>query len=499
MGIQLSDLIQYRWLFQMIFVLGIGGTFQYGFQIAVISGPSLFIKSFINQTWQDRYNSTISEKTLTLLWSSIVSAYSVGGLLGCLIAESLTAKYGKMKCQMCNNLVALGGALLVGFSRMAGSFEMILLGRLFYGFSAGLGLSIHLQYLGEIAPKRLRGFTNTTATISTTVGKLAGQIFGLRELLGNESWWPLLLALTGITALFQLVMLPFFPETPPYLLLQKGDLEGCRKVMKQLWGDKDHQTEVDDLLKEQAVRKSSRYLTPLELLRDRSLRWQCYLMVFLVLTIQLSGINAIYFYSYDVFHTAGFAADRIPYLTLGIGASDAIAAMLCSFLIERMGRKRLLLSGYGLMASALGLLTVTLSFQEFSYWVPYCSVMLIFLYIIFFGSGTAGVTLSIIVEIFTQASRAAAFVFVGSLNWVGINLIAVIFPYIVEGIGQFCFLIFVGFIVASWIFSFLFLPETKSKSTLEIMQEFNKLNFGSKHVHPTLEKMQEASEKCSRL
>ncbi|XP_030075214.1 solute carrier family 2, facilitated glucose transporter member 11 isoform X2 [Microcaecilia unicolor] len=487
MGSLLSDLAQYRLLIQLIFVLGIGGTFHHGFHIAVINAPSLYIKSFINDTWQKRYNSTMDEKTLTVLWSSVVSFYSVGGLLGSLMTEYLTGKYGKMKCQLWNNVLVLAAALLMGFCRMADSFEMILIGRLLYGFSAGFGLNIHMQYLGEIAPKRLRGLTNSTATIFATVGKLVGQILGLSEILGTKSWWPLLLAITSITALIQLVTLPCFPETPAYLLIQKEDTESCRKVMKQLWGNKDHQEELADLLKEKDLRKTKSQMTPLDLLRDRSLRWQQYLM-----------LTMIYFYSYDVFHTAGFSLEEIPYLTLGIGASETIATVLCWSLIERMGRKTLLLCGYGLMAFSLGLLTVTLSLKDYYSWIPYCSLGLIFLYILFFGSGT-GASVAIISEIFTQSSRAAAFVFIGSFTWVGIYLIAMIFPFIVESMGQYCFLIFLSCIVSSWIVIFLFLPETKAKSSLEIMMEFNKLNFGSEHIRSTSENPHEASEKCSRL
>nr|XP_033811886.1 solute carrier family 2, facilitated glucose transporter member 11-like [Geotrypetes seraphini] len=490
--------VQYRLLILLIFVLGIGGSFHHGFHIAVINAPSLYIKSFINETWQNRYNSTVNEKTLKVLWSSVVSMFSVGGFLGSLMMEYLTGKYGKMKCQMWNNIVVLGGSLLMGFCTMAGSFEMILFGRLLFGFSAGLGLSIHLQYLAEIAPKRLRGLTNTTAAIFGTVGKLTGQILGLREILGTKFWWPLLLACTCITALIQFVTLPCFPETPPYILIQKEDIEGCKKVMQQLWGNKDHQGELADLLKEQALRKTKNQMTPLHLLRDRSLRWQRYFLVFLVLSFQFSGVNAIYFYSYDVFRTAGFSLEEIPYLTLGIGASEAIATVLCCFVIERMGRKKLLLSGYGLMAFSLGLLTVTLSLKDYYSWVPYCSLGLIFLYILFFGVG-AGVSLSIMSEIFTQSSRAAAFVIIGSLNWAGIYVISVIFPFIVDSMGQYCFLIFLGFIVSSWIFNFLFLPETKGKSSMDIMMEFNKLNFGSAYTHSASENPQEANEKCSVL
>nr|XP_033810928.1 solute carrier family 2, facilitated glucose transporter member 11-like isoform X2 [Geotrypetes seraphini] len=490
MGTLLSDLVQYQLLFIMICVLGIGGSFHYGFQISVVNAPSPFIKSFINETWQTRYNSYVSENICTLLWSSIVSIYSIGGVIGALAAGYLSQRYGKKKCQLCNSLIPVGAALLSGLSREAGSFEMIMVGRFFLGLTSGLGLSLHAQYAGEIAPRKFRGFTNTSISIFVTIGKCFGQIFGLREILGTETLWPLLLAASGISSAIQLVTLPFFPESPPYLLMQKGNKEACIKAIKQLWGEGDHHDEIEDMMREQAARKGTKILSILELLREKSLRWQLYCVFALIIALQLCGINAIYFYSYDVFQKAGFPPDKIPYITLGVGICEVTSVILCSLLVERFGRKTLLLSGYVLMILTLGLLTVTLSLQKQFSWMPFCSVALIFMFNISFGAGPGGVSITMCVEMFGQSSRAAAFVIVGFLNWIGLYLLGMIFPYIAAGLGHFCFLIFLGITAISGIFAYLFLPETKGKSILEISEEFNKLNFRRKHDRVTTEDFQ---------
>ncbi|XP_026517641.1 solute carrier family 2, facilitated glucose transporter member 11-like, partial [Terrapene carolina triunguis] len=188
-----------------------------------------YIKNFINDTWQERYHSDIDEQTLTLLWSFIVSTFSIGGFLGAISSRYLSAKYGKKKCLTFNNLLLIAAAFFWGFSKMAKSFEMILIGRFLCGFNSGLGCCLHGQYLGEISPKKLRGFTSATLSLFANMGKCLGQIAGLSELLGTESLWPLLMAISGIAASVQLVTLPFFPESPPYLLMQKGDMEGCQE------------------------------------------------------------------------------------------------------------------------------------------------------------------------------------------------------------------------------------------------------------------------------
>ncbi|XP_053555768.1 solute carrier family 2, facilitated glucose transporter member 5 [Bombina bombina] len=469
--------VHYRGLFLMIFSLGIGGTFQYGFHISVLTSPSPFIKNFINSTWIHRYNNPISDSALRILWSCIVSGYCIGGIVGTAGSGYFSSIYGKKRSQLYSNLIPLVAAMLISCSKFAKSFEMILISRILYGINAGIGLNLHPQQAAEIAPKNLRGFTNTTISIFVTAGKLFGQIFGLREVLGAESQWPLLLAMSGVWSLVQLVTLPFFPESPPYLLMEKNDKEGCVTALKTLWGDRDHQSQIDEMLKEQAARKSKRNLSVQELLWEPSLRWQLYTLIALTIALQLCGVNAIYFYASEVFLAAKFPLTQIPYLTVGVGVCETFSVILSSLLVDRFGRRILLLLGYLVMVLSLALLTVSISLQERFHWLPICSVMLIFLFVISFGTGPGSTTVTVIAEMFTQESRAAAFTLVGVINWIGLLAIGMIFPFVEASMGQYCFLIFLVVIAGCGIFLFFFLPETKGKSWLEIRQDFDKLNL----------------------
>ncbi|KGL79184.1 Solute carrier family 2, facilitated glucose transporter member 11, partial [Tinamus guttatus] len=479
--------VQFRGLFQMILVLGIGGSFPYGFHISVINYPSVVtnshfifqhIRKFINETWIERKGSPLPPKTIMLLWSLIVSVYGIGGLLGSLCCGYLTTRYRKKKCQICTNLIMLVAALLMAFSKTAKSFEMILAGRFLYGVGSGFSLNIHPQYAGEISPKKLRGFTNSTVAVFLTLGKLAGQVIGLREILGGEALWPWLLASSGLSALVQLVILPFLPDSPSYLLIQKSNEEAFRKAIRKLWGEGDHQAEIDDMMKEKAAMASTKSLRVLEIIKERSLRWQLYILMTVITTLQLCAFSLcifqIYFYSFEVFHTAKFEESLIPYVSLGIGLCECLSSILCSTLIERFGRKVLLLGGYTLMCFVLALLTMTLSLQHQFFWMHYFSVVLIFLFVIFYGIGPSGATISIMVEIFSQSFRPSAFLIVGCLNWMGLFVLGMIFPVIVDSLGPFCFLIFLGILASSAIFIYMYLPETKGKSTMEIKAEFNR-------------------------
>ncbi|NWV26170.1 GTR5 protein, partial [Origma solitaria] len=231
------------------------------------------------------------QKTLTLLWSLIVSVYCIGGMIGCLCSGYLTAKFGKKKCLLFNDVVVITATLHTSFSRKAKSFEMILVGRFLEGI--GIHINAHIQYAGEISPKKLRGFISVTPTVFHALGKTVARILGLRDLLGTEDMWNVLLSFSGLVALIQLLFLPFFPESPPYLLLQKQDEAGCLKAMKQLWGEGNYQTEFNDLMEEKAITKGTKIMNVLEVLRERSVYPQLCTMLLLLLSLQLCGLSAV--------------------------------------------------------------------------------------------------------------------------------------------------------------------------------------------------------------
>ncbi|NXF47767.1 GTR9 protein, partial [Oceanites oceanicus] len=189
--------------------------------------------------------------------------------------------------------------------------------------------------------------------------------------------WNVLLSFSGLVALIQLLFLPFFPESPPYLLLQKGDKAGCLKAMKQLWGEGNYHTEFDDMMKEKAVTKGTKIMNVLEVLKEPSIYPQLSTMLLLLLSLQLCGLSA----------TASLQESVIPYVSLGVAISELTSIIFCSSIIDRFGRRILLWGGYLLMALILVLLETSLLLSDQFLWMRYCSVILIFLFIIAYGIG----------------------------------------------------------------------------------------------------------------
>ncbi|XP_035495690.1 solute carrier family 2, facilitated glucose transporter member 11b [Scophthalmus maximus] len=454
----------------------IGGTFQYGYNISVINAPTVYVQNFINATWRERYQVDISQDVLTLLWSTIVSIFTLGGLIGALIGGSLSVKLGRKGTLLVNNTFALAAALMMGLSHSTGLFELLIIGRLLIGINAGIGICVQPLYLGEIAPTAFRGAMGVGTSIFITAGILAGQVIGLKELLGREEYWPILLSTTCIPAILQLLILPRFPESPRYLLLDKGDSEGCRKALKQLHGSVDCDAEQEEIDKEKSDSAGLEVKNPWELFADRSQRWQLLTVILLNAVQQLNGINAIYFYADYVFRQSGIPEDRIPYVTVGTGACECVTALTCGLLVESLGRKALITGGYTLMSICCILITLTLSFQDASPIVPYLSMVCVFAFILSFGLGPGGVTNILTTELFTQTSRPAAYIITGAVNWCSFFFIGMVFPFIVVGLVQYCFLVFLVVCASVAIYICVVVPETKNKTFLEIQNEFQSSN-----------------------
>ncbi|VDP13874.1 unnamed protein product [Soboliphyme baturini] len=165
----------------------IGSSFVFGYNIGVMNAPEIVMKDWLNETFfTDDWSNASNEGKVSNLWALIVSVFPLGGLLGGMISGLLAEKLGSA--------------------------------------------AICPMYLTEISPISIRGMLGSTPQLTLTIGTLVSQILGLRNVLGTEMLWPLLLVLTGVPGIIQLLTLGFCPESPVHLIT-KGKVEqaGCGK------------------------------------------------------------------------------------------------------------------------------------------------------------------------------------------------------------------------------------------------------------------------------
>ncbi|XP_072831560.1 solute carrier family 2, facilitated glucose transporter member 5 isoform X4 [Vicugna pacos] len=427
-------------------IAAFGSSFQYGYNVAAINSPAELMKAFYNETYYDRIGEYMSEFSLTLLWSVSVSMFPFGGFLGSLMVGPLVNKLGRKGTLLFNNIFSIVPAILMGCSKVAESFEMIIVARLLVGICAG---------------------------------------------------WPVLLGVTGIPAALQLLLLPFFPESPRYLLIQRKDEETAKNALRRLRGWDDVDTEIEEIREEDKAEKAAGFVSVRKLFSMRSLRWQVVSIIVLMGGQQLSGVNAIYYYADQIYLSAGVKEQDVQYVTAGTGAVNVLMTVCAVFVVELLGRRFLLLLGFSICFAACCVLTAALALQDAASWVPYISITCVISYVVGHALGPSPIPALLITEIFLQSSRPAAFMVGGSVHWLSNFTVGLIFPFIQVGLGAYSFIIFAVICLLTTIYIFLVVPETKSKTFIEINRIFTKMNKVS-GVHPEKMELKDFPPSASR-
>ncbi|KAI8521450.1 Solute carrier 2, facilitated glucose transporter member 5 [Branchiostoma belcheri] len=447
------------------FVAAFGTSFQYGYSSSVVDQPANIIKEFYNQSYVSFYAVPLTESGITVLWATTVSVMCLGGLVGSFLIKPLTERFGRKGALLISNVFSVTGAILFGFSKMANSYHMVIIGRIFVGIQHALSISVVPMYLAEVSPTSLRGGISVMHQGMLTVGILLAQILGLEQILGSDTLWPVLLAFYAVPSGIQLVIMPFLPESPRYLLINKQDEEASRAALRRLRGT----SEVDDAIQEMRLEHEHEMkepkITVIALLQSRSLRPQLIMAVGVMMANQLSGINAIFAYVTSIFENAGVPEDTSAYATIGTGAVNCVVCLGSVLIIDRVGRRPLLIWPLLVMTITFALLTITQALTE-NLFCDCCPNGR-------FGSVGDGSMPGLLGgELFRQGARPAAMTIQSVTHWVCNFIIGLVFPILQEAMGAYVFLIFMVFCGVSGIYFFFRLPETKNKTFDEIQTLF---------------------------
>ncbi|XP_049458821.1 solute carrier family 2, facilitated glucose transporter member 1-like isoform X2 [Epinephelus fuscoguttatus] len=455
----------------LLFSLGTAviGSLQFGYNTGVINAPEQKLRSFFNDTWVERYGEPISAGVCTMVWSVAVAIFSVGGMVGSFSVGVMANRFGRRRSMFLVNSLAVIGGLLMGFSTICSSYEMVIAGRLIIGLFCGLFTGLTPMYVGEVSPTPLRGAFGTLHQLGVVVGILIAQIFGLEALLGSAKLWPLLLALTVAPAVLQCILLPFCPESPRFLLINLKQEEQARKALVRLRGSEDVSKDLQEMKEESAKMAMEKKVTIPELFRSAAYRQPLLIAVMLQLSQQLSGINAVFYYSTGIFDSAG--VKQPIYATIGAGIVNTVFTIVSLFLVEKAGRRTLHLLGLGGMAISALLMTISLLLKDFPV-MSYMAIIAVMLFVAMFELGPGPIPWFIVAELFSQGPRPAAMAVAGCCNWTANFLVGISFPKLVEACGPWVFLIFTAFLIIFFIFTFIKVPETKGKTFDEIARSF---------------------------
>ncbi|XP_061700149.1 solute carrier family 2, facilitated glucose transporter member 1 [Syngnathoides biaculeatus] len=444
------------------------GSLQVGYHTGNVNAPAKIIEEFFNQTWRDRYNETISEQSLTLLWSLSVSIKDFGALLGCLGVKFVADSFGRRNSILIVNCLSVLGAGLMVVSKVSESFETLILGRLLFGLFCGLVMSLNPLYIQEVSPTVLRGAFATLNQVAFASGILLGMVSGLETMLGTEKLWSMMLSLSLIPALAQYLILPFCPESPRYLLINKGQEAKADTALLRLRGSPGRVlAELQEMKGEAAHTQAA--VGVLEFFRKRSYRQPIIIVLCVNLASQLSGFNAIINYSTTMFQ-AKF--EEAKYLTLGVGTVNVVFTLVAFFLVEKAGRRRLLLIGFAFIALCNFLMTVVDLVVPLVPELASLQVLLVFSLISAYEFGPGPISWFIAGELFDQPGRSIAMAFASMLNWGGKFLLALLFPPTLKVIGGYSYLLFMVMALMGFTFAWFRVPETKGRTFDEIAESF---------------------------
>lgn len=420
------------------------GGFLFGFDTAVISG----VEKSIQQLWSlDSFSHGFT-----------VAAALIGTVAGSLLAGAPAERYGRKRMLQVIGLLYVVTSLVTALTNAWLPFVIF---RMLGGVGVGASSVVGPLYISEIAPAHNRGRLVALFQFNIVSGILIAFVSNyLLSGVGEESWrWML-----GVQAIPSLVFfgLAFMiPESPRWLALH-GRVDEARTVLNKIGEPEPEkalsqiQESVADNGKESLL--SSKYAKPITY------------AVMLAIFNQLSGINAIMYYAPRIFEMSGLSKDTALLQAISIGVTNMVFTLLAIQVIDRFGRRTLLIIGSFGMVVFLGLVAYAFfSGVTAGYYVMVCLIG----FIAFFAFSQGAVIWVFISEIFPNRVRSAGQTLGSGTHWVMAALVSWSFPIIVEGSplgGAYAFALFSVIMLLHLFFVWKVLPETKGQSLEGIQQ-----------------------------
>ncbi|TPP56221.1 Solute carrier family 2 facilitated glucose transporter member 4 [Fasciola gigantica] len=412
-------------------------------------------------------------------------------------------------------------------SKVARAFEMIIVGRVLVGFACGAYTAIGPAYLSEVAPPEIRGAAGVLNQLMVVFAIVLVQVLGLKEALCTEELWPYLFGLNAIPCVISIACLLFCPESPRYLYLTRNNEEAARKALLKLGRKPD---EIKAELKEmhEETQNVTQKIALVSFFRVRHLRWGLLIALVCQMGQQLCGINGLLYYSAELFKSTGLSSQDANYATIGIGCVFFVVTLISVFIIDRVGRRVLLIGGLLTIFVCLVVYTICLVIRTYAgvNWPAYVAIASTYIFIVGFGIGpgncvgaestfywtvftidhiyttpnrvpifgsnepacslslitshlnyfpyTGSIPWFIVAEMFTQETRDVAISLAVLVNWLCNIVVGLIFLELVKSIGIYAFLPFLVILLGVIPFLYFFLPETKGRSSAEVEAELSR-------------------------
>jgi SP family galactose:H+ symporter-like MFS transporter len=408
----------------------------FGFDTGVISGAILFIKGAFGLT-------PFAEEVL-------VSAALVGAVCGSTLSGRFTDVLGRKRAILITAAIFTVGSLLCA---IAGSLPLLIVGRLAVGIAIGVASYTAPLYISEMAPANLRGALVTLNQLAITSGILLAYV--VDAVFAPSDGWRFMFAFGAIPAIVLGLGIAVLPESPRWLLLHRRKEEAIN-VLTRIRGTQNVMPEVNEILEhaEPGHGRLADLFSPFVLP-------VLFCGVTLAVIQQVTGINTVIYYAPTIFQAAGFHSNEAAIIaTAGVGVVNVLMTVVSIPLIDKVGRRPLLLislSGMGLSLAALGI-----GFAVGGEALKFIGVLSLALYIAAFAIGLGPVFWLLISEIFPLNVRGQAASVATMANWLSNFIVSLTFLSLLNALGSvWTFILYAVLCVVGVWFCLRFVPETK--------------------------------------
>ena len=432
------------------FAVGVAalGGLLFGYDTGVISGAILFI------TKQFSLSATMEE--------IVVSSVLVGAVAGAIIGGALTGRFGRRKMIILAGIIFTASAL---GTALAPTVSLLIAARVVSGIGIGIASFISPMYIAELVPAKVRGSLVAVNMLAITSGIMVAYLVDYA--FSSSGGWRYMFGLAAIPSIALIIGMWRLPDSPRWLI-SKSKVEQARQILQRARTVSDVSPEITDIQKSMEKQGAG----GLKGLFQPSLRMPMIVGLGLAVFQQITGINTVIYYAPTIFKFAGITAAGTAILAgAGLTMVMWLFHVLAIFLMDRVGRRPLLLVGVAGQIIGLAILGAAFQFQQLASFKSYVAIGGLVIYVACFAFGLGPIFWLLISEIYPLKVRGAAMSAVTVTNWALNLVVAVTFLTLVGVLGHAgTFWLYGVIAIGAWVFLYLLVPETKGK-TLEQIEE----------------------------
>ncbi|MFQ5952823.1 MAG: sugar porter family MFS transporter [Candidatus Omnitrophota bacterium] len=427
------------------------GGMLFGYDTGVISSAILFIKK------EFMLSSTLEEIT--------VSAVLAGAVLGAFFGGKLADYFGRRKTIITAAIIFAVGSIWTAISP---NIATLIAGRIFVGVAIGVASFTAPMYISEVSPPKVRGELVSLNQLAVTIGIVLSYLVGYG--LAQSGNWRGMLAFAAIPAAVLGIGMFFMPSSPRWLI-SHSLVDKAKEVLRRIRKTQDVDSEISEVQQSLNAQGGSwkELLGPF-------VRPALIVGVGLAILQQVTGINTVIYYAPTIFQSAGFkSASSAILATVGVGIVNVIMTVVAMQLVDRIGRRPLLLIGLAGMTSSLAFLGLSFKLTGLTDVIGAIAAGSLMLYVGSFAIGMGPVFWLLISEIYPLKVRGIAMSSATVFNWGSNLLVGITFLTLINRLGRpATFWLYATLSIGTWLFVWFFVPETKGKTLEEIEAHWRK-------------------------